>query len=93
MKAMILTIIFAITSAFALDRAAWMPETRWGVMNHYLADWIVRRDNMEMSVEKWNELIDNFDVDGLAGQIEVKSCYFLARYSGQKIEKAPKVSD
>lgn len=60
------------------DRAAWMQQARWGVMNHYLADWIARRDGMNMSVEKWNELVDNFDVEGLAKQIEsVGAGYYL----------------
>ena len=28
--------------ATAQDRAAWMSDARWGVMTHYLADWIAR---------------------------------------------------
>ncbi len=60
------------------DRTAWMQQARWGVMNHYLADWIARRDGTSMSVEKWNELIDNFDVEGLAQQLEsVGAGYYL----------------
>jgi len=55
-----------------------MQETRWGVMNHYLADWIARRDGIRMSVEIWNELINDFDVEGLAKQIEsVGAGYYL----------------
>jgi hypothetical protein len=57
-------------SAREQDRAAWMKEARWGVMNHYLADWIARGEKMNMSVEQWNSLIDHFDVEGLAQQIE-----------------------
>jgi hypothetical protein len=65
-------------SADAQNRAAWMKEARWGIMNHYLADWIARREGMKMSVEQWNSLIDSFDVEGLAGQLEsVGAGYYL----------------
>jgi hypothetical protein len=65
-------------SANAPDRAAWMQQARWGVMNHYLADWIARREKMKMSVDKWNDLIDNFDVEGLAKQLKsVGAGYYL----------------
>ena len=43
------------------DRAAWMKETRWGVMVHYLADWKARELREPMTVEKWNDLVDHFD--------------------------------
>jgi hypothetical protein len=26
-----------------------MKEARWGVMNHYLADWIARNEKMKMN--------------------------------------------
>ncbi|UCC98805.1 MAG: alpha-L-fucosidase [Phycisphaerales bacterium] len=59
-------------------RAVWMKQARWGVMNHYLADWIARVEKMEMSVEQWNKLVDGFDVEGLAEQIEsVGAGYYL----------------
>jgi hypothetical protein len=55
------------------DRAAWMKEAKWGVMTHYLADWIARGENMpggKMTVSEWNNLVDHFDVEGLARQLE-----------------------
>lgn len=59
-------------------RAAWMQEARWGVMTHYLADWRARVDKEEMSVENWNNMIDHFDVEGLAEQIKsVGAGYYL----------------
>ena len=74
-------VVLIIMPAFAQNaqgRAAWMMEARWGVMNHYLADWIARVEKMEMSVDEWNNLIDNFDVKGLAKQIEsVGAGYYL----------------
>lgn len=47
-----------------------MPGAHWGVMTHYLADWRARTDNLTMSVEQWNELVDRFDVEGLADQLK-----------------------
>jgi hypothetical protein len=51
-------------------RAAWMQEARWGVMTHYLADWKAREAKEQMTVEKWNAMIDHFDVEGLAEQFK-----------------------
>ena len=51
------------------QRAQWMQEARWGVMTHYLADWQARAEGFQMNIEKWNEMINNFDVDGLANQL------------------------
>ncbi len=74
-------VVLIIMPAFAQNaqgRAAWMKEARWGVMNHYLADWIARVEKVEMSIDDWNNLIDNFDVEGLAKQIEsVGAGYYL----------------
>src|SRR5437870_2003919 len=53
-------------------RADWMREAKFGVMNHYLADWIARKEKLpdnRMTVEHWNDLIDHFDADRLAAQI------------------------
>src|SRR5262245_52732053 len=51
-------------------RAAWMSQVRWGVMTHYLADWREQTDGVPMNVTNWNDLVNNFDVDGLADQIK-----------------------
>jgi len=68
----------SVSPAQAQDRTAWMQKAQWGVMNHYLADWIARVEKMEMNIEQWNKLIDNFDVKGLAGQLEsVGAGYYL----------------
>jgi hypothetical protein len=62
----------------APDRSAWMAQARWGVMNHFLADWIARREKIQMTVEEWNRLVDGFDVEGLARQLEsVRAGYYL----------------
>ncbi|MCI0693595.1 alpha-L-fucosidase [candidate division KSB1 bacterium] len=76
--ALTLILFFSSFSAPAQDRAAWMGEARWGVMNHYLADWRARVDQIDMSVETWNQLIGRFDVEGLAEQIKtVGAGYYI----------------
>ncbi len=60
------------------DRAAWMPAARWGVMTHFLADWRAQSDHEPASIEHWNGLIDHFDVEGLANQLQsVGAGYYL----------------
>jgi hypothetical protein len=55
-----------------------MKEAQWGVMTHYLADWKARELNEPMTVDKWNELVDHFDVEGLAEQLKlVGAGYYL----------------
>src|SRR5262245_26707126 len=65
----------------APDRAAFMRTARWGIMTHYLADWIARRENFNdgrMTVERWNELVNGFDVEALAKNVEsVGAGYYL----------------
>ncbi|MGB7265097.1 MAG: hypothetical protein WBC92_06265 [Terracidiphilus sp.] len=53
-------------------RAAWMqnPRYAWGVMTHYLADWQTRVNNLEMTVDQWNKMVDGFDVEGMAKRLE-----------------------
>jgi hypothetical protein len=59
------------------------------VMTHYLGDWIARREaavpaeREPMTVERWNELIDRFDVEALAGQIESAGAKYLIFTIGQ----------
>jgi len=52
------------------QRAKWMQEAKWGVMTHFLFEWQSRVENIEMNVTKWNEIINNFDVEGLADQLQ-----------------------
>lgn len=66
------------TAAETRDKAAWMKQAKWGVMTHYLADWKARETNEQMTVEKWNEMIGRFDVEGLAKQLEsVGAGYYI----------------
>ena len=76
---------FAIVSSFNnlfaqanQSKAAWMRDAKWGVMSHYLADWKARESGEIMSVEKWNEMVNNFNVEGLADQLKsVGAGYFI----------------
>jgi hypothetical protein len=52
------------------QRSAWMRQAKWGVMTHYLADWQARTNNIGMSVERWNKILDAFDVEALAEQLQ-----------------------
>ena len=63
-------LVAAVGTELAQQRAAWMPAARWGVMNHYLADWIARTTHEPMTIERWNSLVDHFDVEALAGQLK-----------------------
>ncbi len=64
------SLLFSQQSGSPPDRASWMRGRKWGVMTHYLADWQARVHNLTMSVDEWNKLVDNFDVDALAGQLQ-----------------------
>jgi hypothetical protein len=54
------------------SRAGWMQDPRycWGVMTHYLADWQARDHNFVMTVDRWNKLVDGFDVEGMAKRLD-----------------------
>lgn len=70
MQSIAVIILTASTAGYAEHRASWMQKAKWGIMNHYLADWIARNENISMSVERWNQLVDKFDVEGLAEQVK-----------------------
>jgi len=40
----------------------WFRDARWGVFTHYLT-------GPEATVEEWNRQVDEFDIDGLVGQL------------------------
>jgi len=45
-------------------RADWMRQARWGVMTHFLAEWI--KPEAHNSAQAWNDMVNGFDVEGLA---------------------------
>src|SRR5438128_2578740 len=73
-----LTVIMFLTGpvASAQGRAEWLKKARWGVMSHYLPDWI--DPQRKWTSEEWNKLVEGFDVEGLAKQLEsVGASYYL----------------
>jgi alpha-L-fucosidase len=52
------------------DRTVWMKDAKFGVMTHYLSNWIAQVYDEQMTLDRWNELVDHFDVEGLADQIK-----------------------
>ena len=72
LRTIVLLCVLCASVVNAQDRTAWMREARFGVMTHYLADWIARSSGEPqslMSVERWNAQVDAFDVEGLASQL------------------------
>jgi hypothetical protein len=67
----------------AQDRAAWMRDARFGVMTHYLADWIAQTTHEPMTVERWNSLVDGFDVERLADQVKSTGAGYYVISIGQ----------
>ena len=60
-----------------------MQQSRWGVMTHYLADWKARESGERMTVERWNQMIDQFDVETLAEQLKSVGSGYLLLTIGQ----------
>jgi hypothetical protein len=53
-----------------------MRKARWGVMTHFLGEWI--NPTAHTSTKEWNAMVDGFDVEGLADQIKsVDASYYL----------------
>ncbi|GAB3919539.1 alpha-L-fucosidase [Mucilaginibacter boryungensis] len=85
MKKVCVIIILFISSALtdAQDRAAWMQTAKFGVMTHYLPDWLKQTEKLNIDVKKWNELVDHFDVDGLADQVKSVGANYMIFTIGQ----------
>jgi len=63
--------------AAAEDRAEWMYQARWGVFIHYLGK------SSDVPAAEWNRLVDGFDVEGLAAQLESAGAGYLVITTGQ----------
>ncbi len=50
------------------SRTDWFQKAGWGVFTHYLADTVAEGE--KTTPARWNQLVDAFDVNGLAGQLE-----------------------
>ncbi|HOZ47999.1 MAG TPA: alpha-L-fucosidase [Candidatus Hydrogenedentes bacterium] len=57
-------------------RTDWFKDARWGVFTHYMADTVLKGD--EITVDNWNKAVDGYDVDALAGQLaSIGAGYFV----------------
>ncbi len=61
----------------AKSRTEWFRDAHWGVFIHYLAN------NDDVSVDEWNRVIDGFDAEGLAQQLESARAGYLVLTLGQ----------
>lgn len=59
------------------NRADWMYRAKWGVFMHYLAS------SASLPSAEWNRLIDGFDVETLAGQIQSVGAGYMFITLGQ----------
>ena len=75
--------LFLSSLALAQNRASWMHDAKWGVMTHYLADWQARDNKLLMSVDQWNKMVDNFDVEGIAAQLQAAGASYYQISIGQ----------
>ena len=56
----------------------WFRDAGWGVFMHYLADSPSVEGPATISVDEWNQQVDEFDVIALADQLEeIKAGYFF----------------
>jgi hypothetical protein len=57
---------------------SWLRKAGWGIFFHFLASPASSSGEPEITVDKWNLLIDAFDVKGLAAQLEeIGAGYFF----------------
>src|SRR5437870_4026225 len=65
------------------ERAAWLKQARFGVMTHYLQDWLSKTENKTIGISEWNNLIDQFNVNDLADQVKSVGASYMIFSIGQ----------
>ena len=61
-----------------MKRTDWFKKSGWGLMAHYLAIPPSTTGGQTITVEQWNEQVNDFDVKGLAAQVnECGAGYFM----------------
>lgn len=65
------------------ERAAWLKQAKFGVMTHYLADWLSKTESLNIDIAKWNQLINNLNADTLAGQVKAVGAGYMIFTIGQ----------
>lgn len=59
------------------DNTKWFSDCGWGIINHYLSD-PPGKGNCGLSVDKWNDKVNSFDVELLAEQLnKAKVGYYM----------------
>ncbi len=69
--------VFGVTR----QRTQWFKEAGWGVFFHYLSHIVGVEDDDDPS--RWNEVVNSFDTDGLADQLEEIGARYLFITMGQ----------
>ena len=64
-------------------RAAWFRKAGWGLFFHYLASPASSKEKTVMTVEKWNDQINAFDVEGLAEELDACGAAYMFITIGQ----------
>ena len=59
------------------NRAEWLYQARWGVFIHYLGK------SPTLPAAEWNRLVDGFDVESLADQLQSVGAAYLVITLGQ----------
>jgi len=80
MKRISITIFLAalLFSLNAQNRASWLKDAKWGVMIHYQPEWLASEYQLDsITLDEWNDLIDNFDCEGLATQLSDAGAGYL----------------
>jgi hypothetical protein len=68
---------------FAQEKADWLKQAKFGVMTHYLQDWLSKTENKKIDINEWNRLVDNFNVDELAEQVKSVGAKYMFFTIGQ----------
>lgn len=68
-------------AAVQANRTEWFQKAGWGVFVHYLSDLYLPGD--EANPERWNAVVDGFDVEGLAQEIESTGAKYFFITLGQ----------
>ena len=76
-RLLLLLLVAASSAAAQPSRTEWFRQARWGVFMHYLTE------GGPVTVEEWNRRIDNFDVEGLASQLESTGARYFVITLGQ----------
>ena len=82
----LIIVIFLIATSpviRAQEKAAWLKEKKFGVMIHYLQDWLSRRENKKIDVAEWNRLVDSIDANALAEQVRAVGARYMIFTIGQ----------